>query len=131
MKRVLSVLVLVLVLCLVPVTALASKPKADVGFDGTYKHGQPVLVTDFTYYSVGLKCKEGPATASNSGSPLPEMKVNDQGVFKGRFNDAGTKTVVKGKYNRALTKVTGTLRVKGNYSGYTACDSGKLKWVTN
>jgi hypothetical protein len=129
MKRLLSVLVLGL--CLAPVTALASKPKADVGFTGTYKHGQPVLVTEFTYYSVVLKCKEGQTTASNSGSPLPGMKVNDQGVFKGRFSDAGTKTLVKGKYNAALTKVTGTLRIKGKYAGYTGCDSSKLKWVTN
>lgn len=51
--------------------------------------------------------------------------------FKGRFNRAGTKTVVKGKYNGKLTKVKGTLRVTGLYAGYTKCDSGKLKWVTN
>jgi hypothetical protein len=128
MKRLLTALVLLL--CLAPV-AQAAKPRADVGFDGNYKHQRPVEVTDFTYYSVALKCNEGPTTASNSASPLPSMSVNSEGKFKGKFSADGIKTVVKGKYARDLSKVSGTLQIKGDYAGYTKCDSGKLKWVTN
>jgi hypothetical protein len=127
-KRLLPVLVLIFSLASV---AEAAAPSADVSFDGTYKDGRPVEVTSFTYYSVSLACKEGPATASNSGSPLPAMKVNGKGKFKGKFNSGGAKTAVTGRYNRKLTKVRGTLKIKGSYGGYTGCDSGKLKWVTN
>jgi hypothetical protein len=128
MKRLLTVLVPLL--CLVPV-AQAAMPTADVSFNGSYKHKRPVEVTDFTYYSVAMDCEEGATTASNSGSPLSSMSVSSKGKFKGKFSADGIKTVVKGKYAKDLSKVSGTLQIKGDYAGYTKCDSGKQKWVTN
>lgn len=132
MKRSFVVAVLILT-ALFSASALASGSSSVkggflLGFDAKYSHGKPKKVKNFHYSSLPLKCSQGNPSAS--GGPLPSMRVKRR-KFHGTFRDHGTKTEVHGRYNKALSKVKGTLQVSGKYAGFKGCDSGKVKWVTN
>src|SRR6476659_3239812 len=139
MKRRFPFLAILVLIAALAATAIASAETAgssaahrgfDLGFDGKYRHGRPVKVKNFTFSGIDVKCDSGDTTASNSGNPLPAMKVK-QRKFGGTFKDQGMKTAVTGKYNKALSKVKGTLQVTGKVGGLKRCDSGVVKWVTN
>ena len=100
----------------------------DLGFDGKYRHGKPVKVKNFTFSAFTVDCADGNKT--DASDTLPAMKVKRR-KFHGTFKDHGMKTIVHGKYNKALTKVKGTLQVKGKVNGLQGCDSGAVDWVTN
>ena len=100
----------------------------DLGFDGKYRHGKPVKVKNFTFSAFTVDCDEGSKT--DASATLPAMKVKRR-AFGDTFKDQGMKTAVTGKYNKALTKVKGTLRVRGKVNGLKGCDSGVVEWVTN
>lgn len=132
MKRSLLVLVLIAVAAFAATAGAESshsKGGFSLGFDGKYRHHKPVKVKNFQFSSLPIKCDQGDSSASSNGS-LPSMKVKHL-KFHGTFRDHGTRTEVHGRYNKQLTKVKGTLRLSGKYSGLTGCDSGAVKWVTN
>ena len=102
----------------------------EVSFDGKYRHGKPRKVVHFEY-SIFVNCDEGPGQAETNGNPLPGMKVKRY-KFHGRFTRDGVKSIVRGKYAKDLSGVTGTLRVIGDVSpSLNNCDSTRQNWATN
>ena len=66
--------------------------------------------------------------------PGSTCSVNDQGRFHGTFSVPQTNRTAKitGKFKHRNRKVTGTLRLKGSFSGGCAnADSGILNWVAH
>ena len=102
----------------------------NLSFVGIYKHGKPVKVKNFMYFSIPLECTEG-GTAYSPSAKFEPMKVNDRRKFKGTLKVDGITSKVVGRYKRDLSKVTGTLRATGSFNAFTGCDSGKVRWVTN
>ena len=91
----------------------------------------PSKVVDFGWFNVPVP----PSCFDSSDAPSGfDMSVNDQGRFHGTFSVPQTNRTAKitGQFKRHNKKVTGTLRLKGSFSGGCASAStGTLDWAAH
>ena len=105
-------------------------PGGSVSFAAKFHNHRAVRVKDFVFSGVGAMCNEGATQADISHSPLPPMPVNALHRFHGRFKITGTndRVRVRGVFKHHGRRAHGRLRLRGDYSGSTGCDTGRQRW---
>jgi len=123
-----------------PACASIPPPNAcKMKFDGAVRNGRVVKVRNFTFNKIPMPCTEGPFALSNTGNPLPPMRVNAQRRFHGDFVDNQTSptqyTHVDGRFSTNYKRATGHFRFHGDLSpevfpptGLHNCDTGRDDW---
>ena len=106
-------------------------PGGTVSFTGKTHGHRVVKVKNFVFKDVPASCNEpGPYLADISNNPLPRMPVNALHRFHGRFKIPGTndRVRVRGAFRHHGRRAHGRLRLTGDYSGATNCDTGVRRW---
>jgi hypothetical protein len=103
----------------------------DIKFRAFFKNGKPDVIKKFQFDNVVVDCTLGGSFSTSSEPPhFGPMDVNGQGKFGRSFaaNQDGARVVIHGDY-KTNHKIKGTLRINGDYPGYTNCRSGTLEWA--
>jgi hypothetical protein len=107
--------------------------EASVSATVATRHGKPKRVKNFEIHGLLVECTED--TITYGAGPLSAMRVKrDRSFSKNFIFDGGDRKLhVEGRFNRAVTKLTGRLRLTGGWPGdeppLTNCDSGVEKFV--
>jgi hypothetical protein len=98
------------------------------------RQGKPKRIVDFELHGLLVECAEDSITYG--AGPLSAIRVKRNRTFSKNFIfDAGDRKLhVEGKINRAVTKISGQLRLTGDFpdatpTPLTACDSGVERFV--
>ena len=130
--------ILVAALLMLPAGALASaffkgpvgsgSGNAGVEFRAKISHDRPRKVLGFRWFNVPVP----PQCADSFDRKLFSMKVNHHGKFHGSFPVPNTShtAIVHGKFKHHAKKASGTLELKGGFSGGCSnADTGPLPWT--
>jgi hypothetical protein len=83
-------------------------------------------VNSFGWFNVPV-----PPNCTASGNFPLKMKINDRRKFHGShaIRNTSYSVTIHGKFSRHHTKATGTIRLKGTFSGGCTVDTGNLDWT--
>jgi|SRR5256885_17012884 len=101
---------------------------AGVEFRAKFHNDHPRRVLEFRWFNVPVP----PNCADSFEGTHFSMRVNRHRRFHGTYPvpNANRKAIVHGRFKRSGKKATGTLRLKGNFSGGCVnADTGPLSWV--
>jgi hypothetical protein len=116
-------------------TSGLTPPSCAITFDGGVRNHKVVRVKNFAFDEIPMQCDEGAYAISNTGVPLPTMRVNAQRRFHGEFVDSKTSptqyTHVAGRFSTNYKRATGHFRFHGDFRPSTLYPTGLHNCDTN
>lgn len=113
-----------------------------IQFTVILRRGKPRKIKKLTFQNALAQCETGGNVDFEFPPPgLGPYKVNKRRRFGRKFpvvwatdtmarrGTANGSVAVKGRFNRRVSRVRGTLRAKGSPEGSTGCDTGRIRWV--
>jgi hypothetical protein len=105
-----------------------------ISFTLIKKDGKPKKITNLAFENAVGDCESG-GSVGFSGFGFGPYRINRHRKFGDTTNVVWSKrgnngsVAVKGEVNRRGTKITGTLRARGDTSAASGCDTGKIAWI--